>query len=322
MNNDSLLDLAPIVLFVYKRPVHTRKVLDALAKCKESRNSILYIFADGPKEKISYDEMRNIKEVRDLVNSENRFLSIKIVFAEKNKGCAKSIIDGVDHVIEKHGKIIVLEDDIVVSNGFLEYMNFCLKYFKDEEEIASVNAFSHNIPNLPDYYLLKGGDCWGWGTWERGWKLFNSDAGYLYETYKDTGILEKWETGNLVSTLKSAIEYPNNIWDIQWSLSLFINNKLGIWPNKSYLYNIGYDGTGTNILIDFSEITLFKPRLNNITNEKFIVRMNREENLNCREKLIDFKEQQNYEKLKNKKKYFNKIISKFKRFKFQFKLHV
>lgn len=304
-------DFAPIALFVYKRPDHTKKVLDALAKCKESRYSKLYVFSDGPTDESSYEEIKNIKIIRDFIKIENRFLNTELFFSEFNKGCSKSIIDGIDFVIAKHGKIIVLEDDIIVSNAFLAYMNFCLNYFKDEQKIASVNAFSYNIPNLPKYYFLKGGDCWGWGTWKRGWDLFNPDASKLFEENKNTGLLDKWETGNLVNTLKSAILYPDKIWDIQWSLSLYLNDKLSIWPGKSYLYNIGYDGTGTNIMLDISKQFLFNPKLNKTFNSDTIINLTLEESKTCRDLLIQFHSSNS--KLK-KKSLLNRITYRFKKY--------
>jgi hypothetical protein len=281
-------ELAPIALFVYKRPYHTTKVLNALAKCKESANSILYIFSDGPSHDMCQEDIFLVSEVRRIINSENRFARTIISMSERNQGCAKAITEGINFVVNKHGKIIVLEDDIIVSHVFLEYMNFCLNYFENTFEISSINAYSHNIFTMPEYYFLKGGDCWGWGTWKRGWDLINLNAAQLYDNYIDTGLLEEWETGNLVSTLKSAISSPQNIWDIQWSLSLFVNDKLSIWPGKSYVYNIGYDGTGTNIILDVYKHFILKPRLNHKVNKKYIRELEIEENIVCRKKLIQF----------------------------------
>ncbi len=115
--------LSPILLFVYNRPKHTRLVLDALAKNKELKDSIIYIYCDGPKDDITQDESNYIIQTRELVKNESRFKHVNIIFQKQNKGLANSIIDGVTEILSNHDKVIVLEDDIVPEKGFLKYIN-------------------------------------------------------------------------------------------------------------------------------------------------------------------------------------------------------
>ena len=111
-------ELAPVVLFVYNRPVHTQKVLDALAANAEAKDSLLYIFCDGAKQGASNDVINNINKTRLVANSEKRFKQVIIKEQTNNKGLANSIIDGVTEVVNKHEKIIVVEDDILACPYF------------------------------------------------------------------------------------------------------------------------------------------------------------------------------------------------------------
>ena len=43
------MDLAPVVLFVYTRPWHTRQTIESLLKNEIARDTELFIFSDGPK---------------------------------------------------------------------------------------------------------------------------------------------------------------------------------------------------------------------------------------------------------------------------------
>ena len=122
---------SPIVLFAYNRPDHTKKVLDALAKNIEAIESDLYVFIDGPKISTTEKQLIKIHQTKQLIHRENRFKNIFITESDYNKGLSKSIIFGVSDVIEKRGKIIVLEDDIVPSIGFLAYMNLSLIHISE-----------------------------------------------------------------------------------------------------------------------------------------------------------------------------------------------
>lgn len=115
------MKLAPITLFVYNRPDHTNKTIEALKKNKFAKESELFIFSDGPKKQ---EDASKVKEVRKYLKTIDGFNDVFIKESEKNKGLANSIISGVTEVINKYRKVIVLEDDLITSPVFLEYMNF------------------------------------------------------------------------------------------------------------------------------------------------------------------------------------------------------
>ena len=118
--------LAPIVLFCYNRPWHTQQTLDALALNELASASDLIVYCDGPKNDSDDKTLLSITETRNVIKSEKRFNSITIVESDYNKGLATSIIEGVTEVVNLYGKIIILEDDLVTSQGFLRYMNDAL----------------------------------------------------------------------------------------------------------------------------------------------------------------------------------------------------
>ncbi len=111
---------APIALFVYNRLFHTMCTINALANNLYAKDSELIIFSDGPKTE-SYKE--HVAEVRNFIRTIHSFKSVRIVESEVNKGLAKSIIEGVTEVLESSETIIVLEDDLITSPEFLQYMN-------------------------------------------------------------------------------------------------------------------------------------------------------------------------------------------------------
>ena len=111
--------LAPICLFVFDRPLHTKKALSYLAKNPESKNSILYIYSDGIPENVSDERLENIISTRKIIKSEKRFKKVHIIMNENNKGLSNSLINGITEVCNIHNKVIVVEDDLIVSQFFL-----------------------------------------------------------------------------------------------------------------------------------------------------------------------------------------------------------
>ena len=173
------MNLAPIVLFTYNRLWHTRQTIEALKKNELSSQSELFIYSDGWRDK---DDKQKVLEVRKYLKTVEGFKKITLIFREKNWGLADSIIDGVTDIVNRYEKIIVLEDDMITSIYFLNYINENLIIYENENKVASIHAYIYPIKeSLPNVFFLKGADCWGWATWKNRWTIFESDGNKLLE---------------------------------------------------------------------------------------------------------------------------------------------
>jgi putative methyltransferase (TIGR04325 family) len=243
--------LAPIALFVYNRPWHTHQTLDALKNNALASESILYIFADGAKADAGEEDLKNIAEVNSVIRKQAWCKEVIIVEKEKNIGLANSIIAGVSFVLEKHESIIVLEDDIVVSPYFLQYMNDGLQMYKEEKKVASIHAYNYPIDNeqLNDTFFVKGADCWGWATWKDRWSIFEKDAQKLMNELINKHLKFQFDidaTYPFSTMLQDQIDGKVNSWAIRWYASTFLQNMYTLYPKKSLIYNIGIDNSGTH----------------------------------------------------------------------------
>lgn len=244
--------LAPIVLFVYNRPNHTKRVVDALLKNKLSSESILYIFADGPKANATKEHINRIMELRSYLHSIKGFKEVIIEESEINKGLSNSEIYGVSKVIKKHGKVIVLEDDLETSSQFLKYMNESLDMYEYDEKVVCVSGFSFikDAPIKEASYFVVGCECCGWGTWKRGWDTFPSDTKPLYEKILNDKSLGKHFNYDYAydfnGMLKQQIDGKIDSWAIRWRASAFVQELLCLHPTKSLIHNIGFDSEGTH----------------------------------------------------------------------------
>jgi len=242
------MQLAPIVLFVYNRPSHTLKTLEALQTNELAGQSVLYIYADGPKEGASMDEVQKIAEIRRVVKSKQWCKEVILIEQQSNKGLADSIIIGVTEVVNKHGKIIVLEDDIVTSKGFLKYMNDALTFYEEETKVMHVSGYMFPIrSSLPATFFYNSNSCWGWGTWRRAWKYFNNDAQYLLSAIENKQLKIKFNIDgsyDFCDHLKANVDGRLKTWAVKWYASFFLLNGLALHPYPSLVNNIGQDGTG------------------------------------------------------------------------------
>ncbi len=172
-------DLAPIVLFIYNRPEHTRRTLAALAANPLAIESDLVIYADGPKKP---EHLNSVESTRAVVRKATGFRSVSLVERDENFGLARSIILGVTEACNTSGRVIVLEDDLVVAPAFLSYMNWALDRYENEEKVMQIAGYMFPVDQpqeLPPAFFLKLSSTWGWATWRRAWAAFEGDSEVL-----------------------------------------------------------------------------------------------------------------------------------------------
>lgn len=246
------MDYAPIILFVYNRPWHTQQTIRALLRNDLAAKSDLFIFADGAKDGASEEQINRVQQVRDYISTIDGFKSVHIEQSGKNKGLANSILYGVTKIVNQYGSVIVLEDDIVTSSHFLEYMNHSLNLYKDDVEVICLNSYSivKNAPIIDHTYFQFGADCQGWATWKRGWELFNPNAQYLQNILLRNRKLRKLFTYNntypYMEMLQDQIDGKIDSWAIRWYAAAVINKKLCLYPSKSLVKNIGFNEGATH----------------------------------------------------------------------------
>ena len=262
------MSLAPIILFVYNRPCHTCQVVEALQKNILAKESKLIIYSDGFK---SDKDKKEVESVRKYIRTILGFVDVEIIEKTKNFGLAKSIIEGVTEVINRYGKVIVLEDDLVVSPFFLDYMNSALQIYESEDKVASIHGYIFPVKHqLPETFFLRGADCWGWGTWKRAWNFFEKDSNKLLKEIKKRKLTSQFDFGGgypFLQMLKMQTRGLVDSWAIQWYASTFLKEMLTLYPGRSLVKNIGIDGSGRHggvVNIFFTELSSMPIKVNRI----------------------------------------------------------
>lgn len=243
---------APIVLFVYNRPQHTLQTLEALARNDLAKESVLYIYADGPKPGASIEEVSQIQEVRQMIRTAKWCKEVHIIEAENNQGLANSIVKGVTYVVNKYGSVIVLEDDIVTAKGFLPYMNAALKLYASEEHVMHISGYMYPLKGkLPETFFLNVVTPWGWATWKRAWHHYNNDEHTLMEQLTNCSHFSMHDYnkgfGNeFFEQLQANVNGTLKTWAVKWHTAIYLRKGFCLHPGKSLVKNIGFDNSGTN----------------------------------------------------------------------------
>jgi hypothetical protein len=263
----------------------------------------LYIFSDGPKRE---EDVPKIKKVRDYIKTIKGFKKVEIFESNKNKGLANSVISGVTKIINKYGEVIVLEDDLITSPNFLVYMNKLLNKYEKEKKIYSITGynFPEKIMKIPkdyrfDIYFNLRAASWSWATWKDRWKRVDWETRDFENFKKNEDLQKRFNFGgeDMSDMLMDQMTGKIDSWAIRWCYHHFKNNAFCVYPIKSYVNNIGLDGSGVHC--GKSENNKYS---NKKLNEKINLRIPPKVELN--KELAD-----NFKKI-FKKNYFKNIILK------------
>jgi hypothetical protein len=245
---------APIALFAFKRPAHTRRTFESLATNLEFNESPLIVYCDGARNE---DESAQVAETRKLVRDWPHPNKI-IIERNRNWGLANSVIAGVTELCERFGRVIVVEDDLIVSPVFLNYLNRALEHYADEPKVMQVSGYMFPIAasKTDEVLFLPITSTWGWATWSRAWKYFGIDESEIATLLADPNRRRAFDLDGCypyTRRLNQQLAAKSDSWGIQWYLSVFSANGLIVYPPDTLVQNMGHDGSGANCRVELAQ---------------------------------------------------------------------
>lgn len=245
--------LAPVVLFVYSRLEHTKRTMDALKLNKRAVDTELYVFCDAPNPRATKEQLTEIYATHEYLKLQNDgFAKINLEISELHRGAGKAIIRGISIVLAKHGKCIILENDMEVEPLFLEYMNNGLEAYKDDKRIYGIASTSYKF-QLPcwykkDLFLLTRPQSWGWATWLDRWQNVDWEVKDFQEIEVSERLQRSFNVGgnDLYYMLKDQMEGRTDTWDLQWAWHIFKQKGYFVYSRWNFQRNCGFDGSGAH----------------------------------------------------------------------------
>lgn len=156
----------PLALFVYNRPEHTQRMLASLELCSHLDECQVYFYCDGAQ---IAEQSKGAESVRGIVKIWGNRHDAIIIERSENLGLAQSVVGGVTELCREYGRVIVVEDDLVLHPQFLNYMLQALNRYENDERVAQISGymFPERHPKCPDAFFLPFITTWGWATWAR-----------------------------------------------------------------------------------------------------------------------------------------------------------
>lgn len=238
------LDLAPVAVFAYNRPDRLKAMVESLRLCHGFERSPITIFVDGP---ANESDRSSVDSVRAYV-AELQYPNLEYVFAEKNNGLRRSVFEGVSAMIGRHGRAIVLEDDLVLSPIALDFFNEALDYYANDRRVWSVSGYISDVKPLRDYpraLILPYAHSWGWATWDRAWELFDLDARPRDENMRAASFRQAMDMNGFYPfrfTLARSAAGRVDSWYVHWLYTIVRHGGRSVFPPRRVVDNYGISG--------------------------------------------------------------------------------
>lgn len=239
--------LLPIALFAYARPHHLAATLASLRACRGAGLAELTIFCDGSRGAV---DAAAVAGARAIAHAADGFAAVRVVERECNLGLARSVSSGITGMLERHDRVVVVEDDLAFSPWFLEYMAAGLETYAGDPAVASVHGYVYPVDiALPETFFIPGADCWGWGTWRRAWAHWREDGAALRAELHERRLMRDFDLGGAAGysrMLDDQIAGRNDSWAVRWHASTFLAGMHTLYPGRSLVANTGCDASGTH----------------------------------------------------------------------------
>lgn len=241
-------ELAPIVLFTYKRLETLKITITALLANRLAAESDLIIYSDGAKKQ---EDEPIIQEIRTYLKTITGFKSVRIHESNTNKGLASSIINGVTEVMAEYHKAIVLEDDLITSTNFLSFMNQALDRYQHHKAVYSISGYAFDLKSKDfkeDGYFLNRSWSWGWASWEDRWEHIDWDVKDYASFEKDSKQRKGFSKlgSDVYGMLKKQMNGQVDSWYIRSTFHQFKIKGLSLYPIISKIDNNGFDTIATH----------------------------------------------------------------------------
>lgn len=245
---------APVALFVYNRPDHTRQTLEALSRNRLAEDTALFVFSDGAKENATDSDRALIRETREVVCSRPWTKRVTLIESSTNQGLAASILRGVGRILAEFDRVIVLEDDIVTSPGFLEFLNRGLEIYANEPRVMHLSGYMYPLGlRSLETVFLRVLSCWGWATWARAWRFYQDDLQVHFDYLKTPDRIHKFNIEGHADFYRQLVDNRSGrirSWAVRWYASWLAQDGLSLFPTRSLTRNIGHDGSGVHCAED------------------------------------------------------------------------
>ena len=238
---------AAILVTAYNRPNNLRNLLQTLFISKLP----IFVSIDAAKN----GDLENARLVEECLNVANEFSksNIKIRIEDANQGCFLGVSRAISWGFQQCTRLIILEDDIVPSNSFLEFAEFMLSKYENDLRVGCIGGLSL-VPSddisdsTINYRFSAYTTSWGWATWANRWSDYEKDL-LTFPSFEYKTPENYWNSPKKMywrGVFKATSDGLVDTWDYRWLYSNWKRNRLTVLPNSNLVLNIGFGEMATH----------------------------------------------------------------------------
>jgi hypothetical protein len=268
----------PILLIIFNRPDKVERLVNSLRATKPTK---IYVSADGPRENVPTDITR-CKTAREAIKKIDWPCEVITNFHERNTGADFGPEKAINWFFENVEEGIVLEDDCIAHPDFFRFAQEMLSRYKDNHHVMMIsgNNFQNGIVRgESSYYFSKYPSTWGWASWKRAWKHYDTNTS-AYEHFIKKNTLDDICQSSVEKKYWSRFFEKINSgklkhWDIKWIFAIWNNNGISITPNVNLVQNVGFGKDATHTFKHDDAMVVKTVELGKITHPS-VIEVNKE----------------------------------------------
>lgn len=234
-----------MLLVGYNRPEFLHKRINEL---KNMDIDEIYISIDGGEQS---NDPKMLKFLEVASNFFTNGTKVRIIHREINLGLTNHIVQAISEVLQNHKTIIVVEDDVALSNNFYTNMKSGLEILTSKGHLGLVGGFSPLNFSGPSLFKNRWRKtryfpCWGWGCDLETWSKYKADLSCfeldkILTSSKSWNSLSKWQKSVWEHRFLRVQKDPLYTWDIQMQFTSFLHNFTNIVPLYRFVDNEGFN---------------------------------------------------------------------------------
>jgi len=237
-----------ILFITFNRPKVTRVVFEAIRNARPPR---LYLASDGPRINNAKD-LELITQVREIITQIDWPCEIKTLFRDKNLGCKYAVSTAIDWFFDNEERGIILEDDCLPHEDFFGYCEDLLEVYQFDNSvflISGENISGDRVQIKGDYAFVRYPCIWGWASWSRAWKTYDSEVSLWPSIGTDLvtqSIPNKRSQRFWKRALNDCYHQRIDTWDYQVFFAMLVTKAKCIVPQRNLISNLGFGDDATH----------------------------------------------------------------------------
>lgn len=251
-------NMTACLIIGFSRPSHLSRCIDAALESGFDRIHLsIDTCSDSAQPSLVKANQSVIDTATNYFNVFDAIVSLHV--NDKPLGLKVNVVSSINRVFESESFLAILEDDIVSTKSFVDFLGWAGECFKDHptiNHVAGINPFAEsNGSSLPYYQccLSSFHYCWGWATWKHKWNdnLLNYPFPHGFFNLFIV-IIRHWPRLNFFHVashtfqLYKALNGYISSWAYLWGLYSIVNGQYAFLPPFSLVSNTGLGHASTH----------------------------------------------------------------------------